>query len=248
VLNSRPVILIWAIGGGCLIAPSQTGHKTVMEAPVSGTDFGAVIKKLRSANSAPTKGEFESTSAFEERKAAIPDDLRAPMVFPLLNGSAAATYNADKEVMTVRLLPKFRFGAGGGGYSLALRLTREDAIPYSGLNSFGVRKEILNWSEEETGIVARNLDQFCILSYPMAVEKAKQLKPFFAFAITGTLKSAVVYDITSRHPPTMSEPWDTKTVGQYIPIVALTLAIVDTRDGSNIGVAAFPKEQVRRYQ
>jgi hypothetical protein len=181
-----------------------------------GTDPVGLIRALLKSPE-PTKGEFETTDEFSDRRdkwlarpvlgTLTPTSLIALTFRPgdLPFRQASFEYNADTSIMTLAVQPS----TCGDPETLAVRSQSRDVGSYVGQNAFGVRKLI-----KKTGVT-----EFCIggvsqfqYAFPVPRDRAPTEKRVAKFVLIGKLKSPYANTAEEHTAPKIDSPYDIRWV------------------------------------
>lgn len=216
----------------------------VIEPPLQGPDIPGMITRLRKLGGGNRKGEYETTAAFKQRIATVPDDLRGPMIFPVILDELGPSifYNADRQRLYVHVPVHLNLFIGSMNTSTVILRRKISALPgYLAENGFGVKKPVAKQINDEMGLffdAPGRGGQFLSVEMQMTPEDAQKWKPFLCTAVVGQLTEGIVYESSYNHTPTMQEPWDSLDKGQFIKVALSHLMILDRRNGKDF--ATFP--------
>jgi hypothetical protein len=209
---------------------------------VQGADISKIIAGLKAlkGGAAPARGEFETAEAFEARIQAVPENLKKPMVFPVVLGEGTIRYDADQQRVFIDLPMDTHVLGPTSINTIGMRRVFTTQPSYVASNAFGVTKPISRGLMEERGIAIQAASLFG-LSFEMEPSRAEKIKPLLCLAVQGVIDRAVVYSVEERHAPTMAEPKDTTITGEYVSVFAWYVLAIDIRDGSIVATVPLQR-------
>jgi hypothetical protein len=246
-MRATPLLFVAAC-----VALAQNAHKSastkpasakplVVESVVQGADISKIIAELKAlkGGASGARGEFETSAAFEAR-IQVPENLKKPMVFPVVLGEGAIRYDVDQQRVFIDL-PTYRHFLGPTWIdTIGMRRVFTTQPTYMASNAFGVTKPIFRGLMEERGI-AIQAAPLSGLSFEMEPSRAEKIKPLLCLAVQGVIEHAVVYSVEERHAPTMAEPKDTTITVEYVWVFAQYVLAINILDGSI--VATIPLQR-----
>lgn len=249
--------------GGYLTKPLPLSVDTVGPG-FKGNDIVALVAELKRSTKSASKSEFETTPQYEQRIRSFLESRSRQYVFVLDEFTAAANYNADKNVMNISVTAPFMVGLfdkdvqmvndtpGDSSYfssGFELRSLPRSTTQYVATNGLGVKINVTRSTFDEFGVVISkddalfaDLEPCCdhigtraTLSIDMAVQTAKALKPFLRVALVCTLVNPTVYEGAEEKSPTISFPREIKIKQQYLLVHPDELWVYDRRSGHILG-------------
>lgn len=223
---------------GPSIGPKFTGH-----------DIKGEVAAVKRSPASQPKSEFESTDQYQARVAAYKGPEK--MAFRLFNevdgeANVEANYDADSQVLTIDIKP-LTYSIDGHDASVDGFLLKRDSLgtqKYVGSNAFGVKKMITRQDYAEYGALLSAddpvfvKDAFESFGHPIARFRI-QMKPMEAAIIKTALRAVLVCTVadpkvfhdTTSDEPTISHPYETNTLRQFMPVTTRELILYNDITG-----------------
>jgi TonB family protein len=214
----------------------------------NGNDFETIYDSLLLSRKFFQKNEFETTAKFNERvnnpvNIKLGGNLTAAntLVFVykpfgnFVSDGLSAEYNADKEILSVKILTNSFDGQAGNttdnrflayfGTAVKPSILKSDGS-YIGENSFGVKRNIQKFSGNSFSLVVANISDFFKANYNStpSLETELNLPPAQARLVKNNLAVAYFMQLTSPYygiditesKPTIDVPKDIKIYHEFL--------------------------------
>jgi hypothetical protein len=212
-----------------------------------GHDITAVAETIKNSPALKEKSEFESTSAFETRRAGFVAQPNGYMGFVVGEESITPEfkYDADSQTLAVTLTGSTeRFIMDKDKPTLdgvLIRSIVRDEDSYIGSNAFGAKVEVRRTYSEEYGVVF-NQDNWLFRSserykrkftylLPMPPDEARTLKADAKLLLVCRLMQPWFRHSAHGHDATIDEPYKTLIGDNYLQAVPEQLWIFNQRTG-----------------
>jgi hypothetical protein len=234
------------------LSQTNLGHDFV------GHDIAAVVEAIKNSAALKEKSEFESTTEFENRRAAFigqplyasvaPNSYLAfvvdedPILHPMFK------YDADSQILMVELagraqtffMDKERSTLDG----VLIRRSLLDRDSYVGSNAFGAKVEVERAYFEEYGVVfspgswmfqaSEGFDREFEYLLPMGPDEARALKADAKIVVVCRLAPPWYHEGAHGHDPTISDPYESKVGDNYLQVVPEQIWIFNHGSGEVI--------------
>ena len=220
------------------LGPNFTGHNIVR-----------IIAELAASPLAAPKSEFETSAAYESRKAMYLDSKSRQYAF-VLTSQTEFVYDADAEQMSVKVTASQRFYIDAGesrDHGFTLQTDIKSATKYVGSNALGVKATVTRVESDVFGVALSKDDrlfnieassfaskQEAKLAVDMDGATAKQLKPHLRVVLICTLVDPTVYVGTEYHSPTITVPTEITNDQEAVIVHPDQVWVYDNRSGKVI--------------
>ncbi len=205
---------------------------------------------------ATTKGEFETTEAYNARLAKL---KTAPVVgslsvgdvyaFKLMPDIVSSDYDADKQILHVRMKATRTVDPFDGPLddmqSLELKDTAVSVDQHDATNGFGAQTTVTEAKDNEVDLLPMNIKAFKLsdtddyktqlTNVPLPLSTAPAVKPNIAILAIGHLQvfkgNNYIGTLTNTHEATFSNPYQLETLHAYLIMQVDQFWVFNTQTG-----------------
>ena len=179
------------------------------------------------------KGEFETSSQFRDRTAQLFHNFQDARYDRA--GRVYATYDADREIVSVDYTELDNAIADGGGYTTYYGIVMSSrTLPswtYDGENAFGVHKDITVTQTDELAVLT---DKWPLrisgsARFRLSLAEAKDILPSLALRVVGSPVAPIKFEGWLMGNRTIAFPYDERTFTRALIIRPTCIALVDRR-------------------